>query len=427
MKGGFWLTAYDVILPPAELMFRIGGLFSSKIKGSMKGRFQGFDGWTLGEPDERPCILIHTASRGEFEGALPLIERLIAENRYRVAVSFSSPSTVSAVKAVKGLWGYGYVAFDYLRDQLQFLQRIDPSAILIFKHDFWPNTLRAADVLNIPVLLVNANFHPNSKRFLPIVSSFNRRVIRSLRAIWTVSQGDMDRVEPIVDRHTDLRVMGDTRYDRVSQRAKEGKDKFGLLKSALGAGPVIVLGSSWQPDEKICYNAFSAIRKEHPSAKMIIVPHEPGEDALQRNRELAKHYGFSTLLYSDWVTEGKIINEDVLLLDQMGLLAGLYSVGWCAHVGGVFGVGVHSVIEPAAHGIPVTFGPNHYVSHEATLLLEAKGGYAVRTANDIEKLWRLWLDDTSAYQATATAADQVVKSREGATNRLLEWLNGILN
>ena len=119
---------------------------------------------------------------------------------------------------------------------------------------------------------------------------------------------------------------------------------------------------------------------------------------------------------------GWMLSSMMLLVDRMGILAGLYAIGWAAYVGGGFGVGVHSVIEPAAHCIPVMFGPNHYVSNEATLLLKAGGGFVVQTASDVEQLWREWLENPEKYRIAADAADSVVSSREGVVDRLLEKL-----
>lgn len=421
---GFWSAVYNVSLPFGLLLAHVVALFNVKLKAALRGHRRGLDDWQIAHADERRCVLIHVASYGEFEGVIPLIELLNKEGRYRVAVSFSSPSAEKSIKAAEGIWARGYIPVDSFYRQLEFLARLDPAILLISKHDFWPNNLRAAKTLGIPAILINGNFHPGSRRTFPIVRSFNRSFMKHLHAVWTVSEADARRVEPLLSRGTELQAVGDTRYDRVRHRADSGRERFGELKQALLPGPVIVVGSSWQPDEKICWDAFDEIHRLNGDARLVVVPHEPTPEALERNRTLAKRFGYRIRLFTEW--NGGKIEEPVLLVDSLGVLADLYTVGWAAFVGGGFGVGVHSVIEPAAHGLPVAFGPNCQVSHEAGLLIEAGGGYIARKADDLKQLWLNWINDERAYLKAADAAALVVTSREGVSEKLMKLLNPFL-
>ena len=252
LRGGFWLTLYDAVLPLVHMMAIIVSWFNPRLKRALEGRKPpplvppySAGGKPKGKLDERVVVLIHASSRGELEGALPLIEKLSESGKIKIALSYSSPSAEKLAGSIKAVWAHGYMPLDYLQKQITFLGRIEPSVVLIFKHDFWPNTLRAADAFGIPVILVNANFHSKTKRTLPIVRSFNRRFMRSIAAIWTVSDRDFERIEPLLSIGTKLEAVGDTRYDRVRQRAVEGMSLFKPLKEALCSSHVIILGSSW--------------------------------------------------------------------------------------------------------------------------------------------------------------------------------------
>lgn len=422
--GGFWLKAYDAFLPIAVLAARGVAPFHRKLRTALRGRRDGMEGWEIGAVDERPAVLFHVASYGEFEGARPLIERLTGSGRCRVAVSYSSPSTRMAVDNTTGIWARGYIPLDYLDRQLGLIGRLEPSVVLVAKHDIWPNMVRAAAALDVPFLWVNANFHPGSRRSLPVVRVFHRAFTRHIKAVCAVSEEDAERARRLLAPGSELTAVGDTRYDRVRQRALSGAARFHSLKETLGSGPVIVAGSTWPPGERICWPAFAAIRRDHPDAKLVIAPHEPTADALKRNRLAASHYGLDIRLFSAW-SDGPI-SESILLIDRVGVLAELYAVGWMAYVGGGFGRGVHSVLEPAAHGLPVTFGPRHYVSCEAGQLLQNGGGFVVKSAPELERLWRGWLSGPETYRQAAQAADGVVSSNEGATDRLMQMLNHYL-
>lgn len=164
---------------------------------------------------------------------------------------------------------------------------------------------------------------------------------------------------------------------------------------------------------------------KHPDLKLMIVPHEPTEEAIRHNQAQASKHGLRTELFSKLIKDRRI-KPQVVIVDVIGVLADLYALGWAAYVGGGFGKGVHSVIEPAAHRLPVLFGENHHVSHEASLLLQTGGGFVINNETEFEAVLSKWLDDHEVYQQAAEAADTVVKSREGATERLLEWLKPVL-
>ncbi len=399
-------------------------MFHPKLSKTLKGKKNGCRGWNFSDEDDRPLILIHVASEGEYEGAKPLIDQLIGTNRMNVAVSFSSPSVKKSVSATDGLFAYGFLPHDFLIEQLRLLDRLEPELVLIFKHDFWPNLLRAASLLSITIGLVNANFHSRSQRGLPIIKLFHKAFMKNLNFIWTVGEADRDRIKPLVSSGTKLRVGGDTRYDRVIIRAERGTYSFKQLSDAFTGKHIIVAGSTWEQDEKIIFQAFAAIRATNPSLRLIAAPHEPVPSALHRIGGLAEKYSMRSLLWSNF--DGKKIDEDVLIIDQTRILAGIYSVGWAAYVGGGFGVGVHSVIEPAACSLPVIFGPNHHVSHEAGLLISIKGGFEVHNSAQVKEIWSAWLDNYDAYESASKAALQVVTSNAGAVNRLMEKVESCL-
>jgi 3-deoxy-D-manno-octulosonic-acid transferase len=422
--GGAWFDLYDSIVAVAGLGVRLAAPFHAKLRASLEGRKGGINRWRINSPDDRPSILIHVASRGEYESVCPLLDRLLLEGSCRVALSFSSPSVEKTILEREDLWACGYLPLDYYGEQLRFLTRLDPTVILISKHDIWPNMLRSAATLALPVILANANFHSRSRRRWPVLRSFNRHFLHSVAAVWTVSESDAARVKPLLSDHTELAVVGDTRYDQALHRAELGKQRFEALKKALGPGPVFVAGSCWPPEEAMIWPAFHAAIKKLSTAKLLLAPHELGDASFLRNKAEADSRGLGIKRLSEWA--GEPISEPVIYLDSMGVLAEIYAVGWTAIVGGGFGKGVHSVLEPAAHGLPVAFGPHHHVSNEAGLLLEAGGGFMVEDAAGLEKLWLGWMDSSASYSAASKAALEVVLSRAGATDRVLERLQPFL-
>lgn len=421
----FWFTFYDVIATFGVLIARVFAFKHDKLKRTLEGRGKGMKSWRIGKENNQPCVMIHVASAGEYEGTRPLIEMLLDSGEINVAVSFSSPSAKKPVNSTEGLWACGFLPLDFLYQQLKMLVRIDPTVILIFKHDFWPNLIRASKALQIPIGIVNGNFHSKSKRNFPGSASFHRCFMKYLDFVWTVSEEDLERVKPLLAIRTEAIVGGDSRYDRVVQRVEKGMKRFSNLKAQLADRKVIIGGSTWEKGEDIIWDSFEKLSQEYTDLFLIIAPHEPTEGAIARNinRSLAMKHDYSLL--SDLKVGSPL--PQVLILDRVGVLADIYALGWVAYVGGGFGKGVHSVIEPAAHGLPVCFGPNYHVSHEASLLIKNRGGFVIRESNDLSRIWKNWLSSDSEYNECAEAAMEIVSSNTGATEKVFQKIQGYLS
>jgi 3-deoxy-D-manno-octulosonic-acid transferase len=119
--------------------------------------------------------------------------------------------------------------------------------------------------------------------------------------------------------------------------------------------------------------------------------------------------------------------SDVIIVDRVGVLGDLYALADVAFVGGGFhAAGLHSVIEPAAFGAPVLFGPGHDMSREAGLLLAAGGARVVRNASDTAVALQEWLLAASARQLAGAAARAVVQTELGATERSVRLVQRLL-
>lgn len=424
VRWSLWDGLYDLVTLIALPVVWCAALFSPKLRTSLRGRSGGVKRWRIGVTDSRPLILLHTASRGEFEAVCPLLDLANEAGTVRMAVSFSSPSVEKAVMSRTDLWAAGYLPVDTITAQRRLITTLRPSVIAVSKHDFWPNMVRAAGEAKVPVILANANFHSRTKRRRLVVRAFNRHFMSRLTAIWTVSEEDKARIGPIVSPSTELLALGDTRYDRAVVRAGAGRARFANLRKALGTGKVIVAGSSWPPEEKLIWPIFAELHRADPTLKLVIAPHEVNEESFRRNSDRAEALGLSVVKFKAWT--GGTIDAPALFIDEMGILAELYAVGWVALVGGGFGVGVHSVLEPAAFGIPVLFGPMSHVSHEASLLTVAGGGFIIETEDDLRSKLNAWLNDPTKYHTTADAAGEVVRSRAGVTVELWKRLQEFL-
>jgi 3-deoxy-D-manno-octulosonic-acid transferase len=166
-----------------------------------------------------------------------------------------------------------------------------------------------------------------------------------------------------------------------------------------------------------------------PDARLIIVPHEPTTVHLADVDRIAARFGLPAPVR----LSAAIGPVPLLLVDETGSLARLYGGGSMAYVGGGFhGKGLHSVLEPAAWGIPCVFGPRWEESRDASLLLEAGGAEAlaelgnVEAAEALHALWEDWIANEVRRAAQGRKALAVVQRGAGAADRSADLIEQLL-
>jgi len=159
--------------------------------------------------------------------------------------------------------------------------------------------------------------------------------------------------------------------------------------------------------------AWLALREQVPDARLIIAPHEPTPAHLAPVERWATGAGLSLARLAD-----ARATHDVVLVDRVGVLGELYALATAAYVGGGFhAAGLHSVLEPAAFGAPVLFGPRHTNSRDAGLLIAARGGEAVEDLASMTRALRIILSEPDTRTNAGAAARRVVHSGLGAAAR----------
>ena len=175
---------------------------------------------------------------------------------------------------------------------------------------------------------------------------------------------------------------------------------------------VVVLGSSYPIEEE----AVVAMVDEYPKVKWVVAPHHIDEENIQRIERLfmGKTQRATGL--------GEINNAPILLLNTMGELGGMYKLGEIAIIGGGWGKGIHNVLEPAAHGCAVIWGPNAQKFLEAQTLREVGGGVQLNELKDLDKQLRRWLENDSERQNAGKTAREMIHRRTGAKDKLLKTM-----
>jgi 3-deoxy-D-manno-octulosonic-acid transferase len=202
---------------------------------------------------------------------------------------------------------------------------------------------------------------------------------------------------------------GDTRFDRVAEIARNGKD-IPLIEKFKGNKQLVVAGSTWKPDEELLIEYIHA----HPEIKFIIAPHETKKGNIDR---LISQLKTSVICYTE-ATEETVMNKQVLLVDTIGVLSSLYRYANLAYIGGGFGVGIHNTLEAAIFGMPIVFGPNYLKFNEATTMVKLNIAYPVNDYSGLKTILDTLLTDSAKREEITSSCVSFTQQNLGATKTI---------
>lgn len=395
------------------------GRFNGKAAKWVEGRlnWEGKLQQALQEmPPEKPKIWIHVASLGEFEQGRPLISAIRKKYpEYQIVLSFFSPSGYEIRKNFPEAAYVCYLPLDTPNHAFRFVHLLDPSIAIFIKYEFWYNYLTVLQHFGIPVFLVAARFRENQIFFRPW-GRFFKKMIHLFEHITVQDPLSIKLLEMVNYRRTSF--SGDTRVDRVLDIAAS-PDCFPEIQKFCQGQKVIVFGSSWQADEQI----FCHWLNKHlpPGWKAIIAPHEIAPENIRRLMGMLE---IPTITYSD--ISGIRAETNVLIIDNVGMLAHLYQFGKIAYVGGGFGKSIHNILEPGAFGIPVIIGPNYHKFEEALALKKLGAVFPVKNRKEFNQLLQTLVEEPIRKEIKQIL-EQYFFAQRGATQKNIQVLSPYLD
>lgn len=378
---------------------------------------------TDGRDPKRPLLWMHAPSVGEGLQARPVLELMRARHpELQLAYTHFSPSAESFARSL-GVDFHDYLPFDTAADAGGALDALRPRALVFAKLDVWPTMARVAHARGVRLGLVSATLSAESARRAPLASALLRDAYRLLDAVGAIDQADAERLIALGVAPARVSVTGDTRYDQVWQRAQRVDRAAAPLVALQSSRPTIVAGSTWPSDEAELLPAFEKVlRDAAPDARLVIAPHEPVAAHLAPIERWAARAGRRLARLASATR-----NDDVVLVDRVGVLGDLYALADVAYVGGGFhAAGLHSVLEPAAFGAPVIFGPRFTMSRDAVLLARSHGGASAQDGAALAQLMAEWLARPEERRAAGARANALVLSGLGAAERSFSLVERLL-
>ncbi len=362
----------------------------------------------------RPLLWMHAPSVGEGLQARPVLD-LVREHTpaTQLAYTYFSPSAREFAARLPVDF-HDVLPFDAASDMRRALRALAPNALVFSKLDVWPTLAREAAARGTRLGLVSATLARGSSRRSGFARALLRDAYSRLDRVGAISAEDADRLVALGVPHARVSVTGDTRYDQVWARARAIDRASSLLQPLASDRPTLVAGSTWPADEAALLPAWQRLASRKPNARLIIAPHEPTAEHLAPVEQWASSAGLRVARLSAHAAS----SADVVVVDRVGVLGELYALATAAFVGGGFhAAGLHSVLEPAAFGAPVLFGPRHVASRDAGLLIDDDAAVSVADADSLLSAMERWLGPRVERDAAGDAAMRVVRRGLGAAER----------
>lgn len=403
---------YDISIHIYSLFVYTASFFNKKAKLFKKGRASIFH-FLKQQIKQNPgdYIWFHCASLGEFEQGRPLIESI--KNRfpkYKIIVSFFSPSGYEVRKKYEQADIVCYLPFDTVSNAQKFIDIVNPKVVFFIKYEFWHHFLFTLKTKNIPTYLVSGIFRKSQIQF----KSYGGFFLDTLKNFKHFFIQDEKSSTILLDHGlSNHHITGDTRFDRVAQVINEKKE-IDYIERFSNKSTVIVYGSTWPADEHI----IAPIINSKAALKHIIAPHEITETHL-KSIETLLHKPF--IRYSEIRATTHIENFQIIIIDSIGILSHLYRYGHYAYVGGGFGKGLHNILEAATFGIPIFFGPNYEKFNEAKELIHLKGAFSITNSNALNSVLENFQSNPQKKKACDEINKSYVQSKRGATQKILNY------
>jgi 3-deoxy-D-manno-octulosonic-acid transferase len=410
-------------------------LYKSLTTGKYRrGVWRKLTGATLLRNGDRPCAWFHGVSVGEIHLLRQVIAQFQREHPdWDCAVSTTTDTGYDeACKRFSDLPVF-YWPFDFSWAVRRGLRRVNPSLVVLAEGEMWPNFLQAADERGVPVVVVNGRMSPRSFRRYRLCGGLLRPVLARVDCFAVQTEEYAVHFRELGARPETVHVTGSVKYDGVEGDRHNSRTE--QLRRLLGIGGddlVWIAGSTQATEEQIVLDIYRRLRPNHPKLRLLVVPRQK-----DRFEEVASLLEKSRLSF---VRRSRLDNDlvrpvlpsarpPVVLVDTIGELGALWGLADVAFVGGSLDGkrGGQNMIEPAAYGAAVVFGPHVWnFRNTATRLVDAGAALQVRDGVELENVVRKLLTDSAERQRFGDAARQFVSEQRGATERTVDLISHLI-
>jgi 3-deoxy-D-manno-octulosonic-acid transferase len=370
------------------------------------------------------CVWLHAVSVGEVN----LLDTLIRQIRaawpdWECVVSTTTVTGMALARKRYADLCVFYCPLDFSWAVRAAMRRVRPDLLVLAELELWPNLIRAARRQGARVAVVNGRLSEHSFRGYRRIRPLVARVLRTIDLVAVQDETYAERFRQLGARPETVHVTGSMKYDGAqTDRCNSATERFVRLAGLADGDLVFLAGSTQEPEEALALAAWQSLRAEWPALRLVLVPrHRERFEAVARLLEESK---VAWQRRSRLEVEGPCAAARVLLVDAIGELGAWWGTARVAFVGGSLGSrGGQNMIEPAAYGAAVCFGPNtHNFRDVVAAMLADAAAVVIHDGTELTAFVRRCLADPPYADALGQRAAALVRRQLGATARTVELL-----
>ncbi len=421
----FLLTVLLIITIP---YFLLRSLVSKQFRKALPQRLGFFQSSSFKRP-----TWVHAASVGEVFCSIPLLKKIKREfpDSKIVLTTMTFTGNETAKIHVPEADRILFVPIDHPLIIRRTIEKIQPGLLLIAETELWPNLLRSFGKRRIPVILFNGRISQKSFRRYLLFKFFFKEYLKYISHFLMQTEEDRERVVEIGVEFKKTKVVGNLKFDQAfpsftQKTLGEMAESLGLR----GEKKVLIAGSTHSGEEEILVSLYKELRKIEPNLLLILAPrHLERLDEVER---ILKKEGISWQRKTSFpIGRGRSDQESphVILLDTMGELTTIYSLGTLVFVGGsLVQIGGHNPLEPLFFKKCVLFGPYMFNFLEISgRLIETGGAIQVSGEEELFSQLRRLLSNERAREEMGEKGYQFLRKHQGSTERMFDEIRPFLS
>ena len=364
-------------------------------------------------------IMLHGVSVGEVQSLENLVKRIKKDfSDYKLVIT---TGTVTGQELAHKKYGeiadfITYFPLDIYKSVKTFLEKINPSVILIAETELWPNFFYCAKEKNIPLFIINGRISDKSYPSYLRIKSFLKIILNCCEGVFCQSETDRKRFVEIGSPSDKTEVMKNLKFE-IEKKSCDIDLKTDGFKVLIGA-------STHSSEEELIVQQYKKLKEKISNLKLIIAPrHLTRLDEVKGALD-GLNYGFRT-------NNDDFTKYDIIVLDTLGELSKIYGIVDVAYIGGSFNkdnTGGHNPLEAIIYSKPAVSGPSIKNFRDIYSILEREGAsFVVKNERELyNSLYKL-LSDDEFYKEISSNCENCFKNQQGALDFVIGKLKNILN
>jgi 3-deoxy-D-manno-octulosonic-acid transferase len=387
---------------------------------------QGIPAKLLGQVPRRtgdqPCLWLHAVSVGEVNLLQPLLAGIEQQHPdWQCVISTTTRTGFELARKKYAPRTVFYCPLDFSWAVKSALRRVRPNLLVLVELELWPNLVRLSHRQGVRVALINGRLSESSFRGYRLIRPLVASMLRRFDLIAVQNEVYAERYRQLGASEENVHITGSMKFDgAITDRKNARTIELASLARFDPQDIVLMAGSTQKEEELLAVTTFKQLAADHPRLRLVIVPRHP-----ERFDEVAEMLDRSTLGWqrrSELAEESSERSSRVLLVDVVGELGAWWGSADIALVGGSFGTrGGQNMIEPAAYGAAVSFGPQTQNFRDVVqLMLDADAARVVDDQQQFTAFVESCLLKPDQAKQLGLRAQQLVREQLGATTQTLQ-------